>query len=157
MVVVLFISLTLLLALIARITVRTLHYFEIVFAVTVSIFLYFCYFGIASFNYGVFSASAQLGSFSCLLIMGFVTVPSVVLTAASLGFWRNSLLWKTLVGLGSLAMQLGMEALAVKGGAIIYHDWSMLSSFAAWIVYLAVLHFLVQTYRNFIRVEVRLP
>jgi hypothetical protein len=157
LVLIVFISLSLLLALIARFAVRTLHFFEIVFTVTVSIFLYFFSFGSTFLNYGVFSASAQLGLFCCFMIFGFVTVPSVVLITASMGFWRDSHRWKLLVWLSSSAVQLGMEALAVRGKAILYHDWSIPLSFAAWIVYLAVLHILVHMYRNLLLKEVRIP
>lgn len=152
-----FISLSLLFALLARFAAKCVHFFEAVFTVTFSIFVYLCYFGITSFNYGVFGASQQLGPFSCLLIMGFITVPSVVLIAASMGAWRDSPVWKLLVWLGSSGVLLGMEALAVQGRAIEYYDWSMRASFAAWIVVLAVLHVLVRAYRRLLRKEVRIP
>lgn len=152
-----FISLSLFLALIARFAVRTLHFFEIVFTITVSIFLYVTSWGSIFFNYGLFSASAKLGAFCCFLIFGYITVPSVVLTAVSIGFWRGSLRWKLLIWLGSSAVLLGMEALAVWGKVIIYHDWTFSSTFAAWIVYLAVLFILVHMYRNLLRKDVRIP
>jgi hypothetical protein len=152
-----FISLSLLLALIARFAVRTLHFFEIVFTITISIFLYFTSWCIIFFNYGALSTSAQLGTYCCFLIFGLITVPSIVLIELSIGFWRDSYRWKLLVLLGSSAVQLGMEALAVRGKAIIYNAWSIPTSFAAWIVYFAVMYILVHMYRNLLRKEVWIP
>lgn len=152
-----FISISLLLALIARFAVRTLHFFEIVFTITFSIFLYFTGWCIFFFNFGVLSVSIQPGTYCGFLIFGLITVPSIVLIEVSIGFWRDSLWWKLLVWLGSSGVQLGMEALAVRGRAIINYAWSIPSSFAAWIVYFAVMYILVHMYRNLLREDVWIP
>lgn len=150
-----FISLSLLLAMSARIALRTVHSFEAVFSVTVSVVLYLTYCGIVYFNYRVFAPSPQLGPFGCFLIMGFITVPSVVLISISLVRWRDRIWWKLTVWLGSVGMLLGIETVAIDGNAI-YYDFSFQSRFIVWIGYLTVLHILVHLYRRLLRKEVRL-
>jgi RsiW-degrading membrane proteinase PrsW (M82 family) len=137
--------------------VRNVHFFEAVFTVIVGVFLYLTYFAIVSFNYNLFTTSPRLGPFCCFLIMGYFTVPSVVLIAASIGVWRDSIGWKLLVWMASSGVLLGMEAVAVLGKAIVYQDWSIKTSFGVWIVYLAVMHILVNAYRHLLCKEVRIP